>query len=287
MLAASLFCTLVGATTPALAAEEWTVLSNDLKGWREPTGQWFVAGGAHLDPTNPRRLVAEPGGGVLINGKNGTPENLISRQEWGDVEVSLEFMIPRGSNSGVKLESVYEVQIFDSWKVARPTGADCGGIYPRAELLPTYHHIDEGIAPRVNACRAPGQWQTLEIAFRVPRFDPDGRKRINARMDKVVLNGTLIHDHVEVRWPTGHIWRQKEHPRDPLLLQSDHGPVAFRNIRVRPLPPAPKREKAAAARWRNYDLPPGRSITRLLALPPNRELRSTLDSGLPFEAFAR
>ena len=144
-------------------------------------------------------------------------------------------MIPRQSNSGVKLEGVYEIQIFDSWKVANPKGDDCGGIYPRAEQKPKYHHIDEGIAPRTNAAKAPGEWQILEIVFRAPRFDASGRKVANARFDKVVLNGKLIHDHVEVPYPTGHIWREKEKPTGPLLLQADHGPVAFRNIRLRPL----------------------------------------------------
>ena len=35
--------------------------------------------------------------------------------------------------------------------------------------------------------------------------------------------------------PTVHIWREPEHVAGPLLLQADHGPAAFRNVRVRPL----------------------------------------------------
>ncbi|MGA2033622.1 MAG: DUF1080 domain-containing protein [Thermoguttaceae bacterium] len=213
LIAAVLATALLGSVA-AQAADRpqngWYVLSQDLKAWQEPTGQWFTAGGAQIDPKNRRRLVGEP--------------------------VALEFMIPENSNSGVKLEGVYEVQIFDSWKVAKPKGEDCGGIYPRAELTPTYHHIDDGIAPLKNAAKQPGRWQTLEIVFRAPRFDAHGGKIASARFDKVVLNGILIHDHVEVRYPTGHIWRQRETARGPLLLQADHGPVAFRNVRVRPLP---------------------------------------------------
>jgi hypothetical protein len=239
LIAAVLATALLGSVA-AQAADRpqngWYVLSQDLKAWQEPTGQWFTAGGAQIDPKNRRRLVGEPGAGVLINGRNGVTDNLITRQKWGDLEVALEFMIPENSNSGVKLEGVYEVQIFDSWKVAKPKGEDCGGIYPRAELTPTYHHIDDGIAPLKNAAKQPGRWQTLEIVFRAPRFDAHGGKIASARFDKVVLNGILIHDHVEVRYPTGHIWRQRETARGPLLLQADHGPVAFRNVRVRPLP---------------------------------------------------
>ena len=213
----------------------WITLSDDLKGWQKPTADWFIAGGARIDAKNSRRLEGTPGKGVLINGKKGCTRDLISRQTWGDLEVALEFMIPCGSNSGVKLHGVYEIQILDSWKVAKPTGADCGGIYPRAELKPRYHHIDDGTPPLVNAARQPGQWQTLEIRFRAPRFDVKGNKVANAQFEKVVLNGKLIHDHAEVAHPTGAIWRDKEHATGPLLLQADHGPVAFRHVRVRPL----------------------------------------------------
>ena len=145
-------------------------------------------------------------------------------------------MIPNHSNSGVKLEGVYEIQIFDSWKVAKPTGADCGGIYPRAEKKPHYHHIDEGVPPLVNAAKKPGEWQTLEIVFRAPRFDADGKKIANALFEKVVLNGKLIHDHAEARTPTGGDLAGQGAPHRPRsLLQADHGPVAFRNVRLRPL----------------------------------------------------
>lgn len=213
----------------------WIVLSDDLAVWKE-TGEWFLASSVRIDPKNSRRLAATPGKGLMVNGKSGRTQNLVTRQEWGDVEVSLEFMIPHHSNSGVKLEGVYEVQIYDSWKVEKPTGADCGGIYPRAEQKPKYHHIDDGIPPLVNAAKKPGEWQTLEIIFHAPRFDASGKKTANALFEKVVLNGKLVQDHAEARTPTGHIWREKEHPTGPLLLQADHGPVAFRNVRLRPLP---------------------------------------------------
>jgi hypothetical protein len=102
-------------------------------------------------------------------------------------------------------------------------------------MLPKYHHIDEGTAPRVNAARPAGEWQTLDVTFRAPRFDSSGKKVRSAQFEKVVLNGQVIHEKVEVASPTGHVWRLKEVARGPILLQADHGPVAFRNIRVRAL----------------------------------------------------
>ncbi len=223
------------ARSPAAAADDgWVELSNDLNQFRA-TGQWFIAGNAQLDPKNAGRLVGTPGRGVLINGKEGITNDLRTRQTWGDVEVSLEFMIPRHSNSGVKLQGAYEVQIFDSHNAAKATASDCGGIYPRAELTPGYHYIDKGFPPRVNAAKPAGQWQTLEILFRAPRFDKDGHKIANARFDKVVLNGQVVQEDVEVPYPTGHYWHNAEHARGPLLFQGDHGPVAFRAVRVRAL----------------------------------------------------
>jgi hypothetical protein len=51
----------------------------------------------------------------------------------------------------------------------------------------------------------------------------------------VVLNDQVIHEDVDLKTPTGHAWRLKEVARGPILLQGDHGPVAFRNIRVKAL----------------------------------------------------
>ena len=235
---------LVGAITAWLAissgageggSEGWTDLigAQGLEAWRTPTGAWLVAGDARSDPERPARLVAAPGSGVIINGRAGKTTNLVSRQDFGDLEAHFEFLIPKGSNSGVKFETLYEIQIADSFGVAPPKASHNGGIYPRAELLPRYHYLDEGIPPRVNASRPAGQWQILDVSFRAPRFDASGKKVQNARFDKVVLNGQVIHQDVEVKTPTGHYWRLKEMPRGPILLQADHGPVAFRNIRVR------------------------------------------------------
>jgi hypothetical protein len=223
---------------------KWVPLSGkDLSAWRKPTGAWFVGGGVGLDPRDPKRLAATPGRGVLVNGKRGRTHNLLSKETFGDLEAHLEFLIPKGSNSGVKLEGLYEIQILDSWGVKHPTASDCGGIYPRAELLPRYHHIDKGLPPRTNAARPAGQWQTLDVIFRAPRFDRRGKKTANARFVKVVLNGQVIHEDVELKTPTGHAWHDKEVPSGPLLLQADHGPVAFRNIRVRPYGAGESRKK--------------------------------------------
>ncbi len=227
---------------PALAfgsafagGDDWATLIEDhaLAAWRSPTGAWYEAGGVQPDPKDPRKLVPLQGRGVIINGRAGRTTNLVSKEQFGDLEAHFEFMIPKGSNSGVKFHGLYEIQISDSHDIARPKATHCGGVYPRAELLPRYHYLDDGVPPRVNAARPFGQWQTLDVVFQAPRFDQEGKKVADARFVKVILNGQVIHEDVAVKTPTGHAWHNKEVARGPLLLQADHGPVAFRGIRVR------------------------------------------------------
>lgn len=234
--ALALLATLAAAAPddPKDAGAGWIDLTN-LESWRSPTGAWQVVGDVGLDPKDPKRLASEPGTGILVNGKTGRTNNLISKQTFRDLEFHAEFLIPKRSNSGVKFEGLYEVQIFDSFGVAKPKASDSGGIYPRAELGPPYHYVDDGHPPAANASKPAGEWQTLDVTFRAPRFDARGQKVASARFVRVVLNGREIHRDVPAATPTGHAWHNKEVPEGPLLLQADHGPIAFRNVRVRPL----------------------------------------------------
>ena len=175
------------------------------------------------------------GRGVLIDGPAGRTRYLLTKQDSGDLEAHIEFLIPRHSNSGVKLQGLYEVQIVDSHGAKHLTGNDCGGIYPRAELLPRYHHLDAGHAPFIDAAKPAGEWQSLDLVFKATRFDESARKVANSRLVKVVLNGEIVQEDLELQAPTGHAWRLPEVQRGPLMLQADHGSVAFRNIRVRAL----------------------------------------------------
>lgn len=215
----------------------WTELAgpNGLKAWKAPTGDWAEVGSVKIDPANEKRLASEAGSGLIVNGKLGRTFNLVSREEFGDVEMHVEFLIPKGSNAGVKLHGQYEIQILDSFGKATPAATDCGGIYPRAELLPTYRYLDKGYPPKVNACKPAGEWQTLDITFRSPRFGADGKKTQDAEFVKVLLNGQVVQEDQKVPCPTGHAWKNKESARGPVLLQADHGPVAFRSVKVRPL----------------------------------------------------
>ncbi len=200
-----------------------------MENFKEPIGDWFEAGNAKLNPDDEKKLIAIDGAGVFINGEAGRIVNFVTKESHGDVDLELEFMISSKSNSGVYLQGRYEIQIFDSWGKENPVSWDCGGIYARYDGTKTY----EGVRPLVNASKEPGEWQHLLIRFRAPRFNKKGEKIKNALFKEVKLNGVTVHRNVEVTGPTASSLDNLEEPLGPLMLQGDHGPVAYRNIKLK------------------------------------------------------
>jgi len=89
--------------------------------------------------------------------------------------------------------------------------------------------------PHERADRPPGQWQSLHYWFQAPRFDASGKKIAPAKFLRILHNGQLIHESVPRLGPTIASMDIPEASRNPLMLQGDHGAVAFRNIYIRPL----------------------------------------------------
>jgi hypothetical protein len=222
---------------PYLSQPGWKPLLNgkDITGWHADGGgkhEWFATRSVNWRRVfNPKLLDAnrEPGD-RLINGRAGKTTDLVTDEKFGDLELYLEFIVPRGSNSGVFLHGLYEIQIFDSYGYAGPLMVgDNGGIYAGADG-------HGGSPPIVNASRPPGEWQSFHIWFQAPRVDAQGKKTANARVLRVLLNDTLVQREFELDGPTGsHKGDVVEAATNPLMLQGDHGPVAFRNIYIRPL----------------------------------------------------
>jgi hypothetical protein len=157
--------------------------------------------------------------------------NIRTREEFGSCQLHVEFREPtvikgesqgRG-NSGVFLMGRYEVQVLDCYQ--NPTYADgtTGALYGQ-------------FPPLVNACRAPGEWQTYDIIWEAPAFD--GERLVKSAFITVVFNGIVIHHRQELQGPTQHrqLASYTTHaPVGPLELQ-DHGDlVRYRNIWYRPL----------------------------------------------------
>lgn len=145
---------------------------------------------------------------------------------FGDQLLHIEFNVPympdaqgqaRG-NSGVYLGGVYELQVLDSYGLDSQDN-DCAAIYKQ-------------IAPSVNACKPPLQWQTYDVAFRKARVT-DGKVVEKARLT-VVHNGVVVIDDKEITATPGGV-SMEEGNDGPLLLQDHGNDVQFRNIWIEPI----------------------------------------------------
>lgn len=207
----------------------------DLSSFKDPGATWQMAGNLRANLEVPGELVFSKGNDVLVNypTKKKPGKDLYSVNEYGDMDLELDYLMAKGSNSGIYLQGRYEVQLLDSWGVQNPSYGDNGGIYERWDASkPAGSEGFEGWAPRQNVSRAPGVWQHIQISFRAPRFDASGNKTANAVIERIVLNGTLIHENVVLSGPTRGPMSETEVAQGPLRFQGDHGAVAFRNIRI-------------------------------------------------------
>jgi hypothetical protein len=152
---------------------------------------------------------------VLVNDpvqKEGEPHisygNLRTTETFEDFNLKLEVNVPEGSNSGVYLRGIYEVQVMDSY--GKPLDSDnMGALYSR-------------ITPSVAAEKPAGEWQQMDIT-------------LYKRHLTVVLNGQKIIDNQPVKGVTGEALTADEFIPGPIYLQGNHGKVSFRNMVLTPI----------------------------------------------------
>ena len=147
-----------------------------------------------------------------------------SKEKFGDHTLHIEFRTPfrpfaRGQargNSGVYIQSRYELQVLDSFGLSGENN-ECGGIYTVAK-------------PAVNMCYPPLSWQTYDIDFTAAKYDESGKKTQNARAT-IKHNGVVIHDQVDLKDGTPGRDPERNSPAG-VYLQGHGNPVVYRNIWV-------------------------------------------------------
>ena len=204
---------------------------NNLEFFQTPTANWKLIGEIQAG-YNDTMLNTAKGMGILHNDfsraiQNKPVHNLVTKMEHGDMMLEFDFMMAKGSNSGVYFQSRYEVQLYDSWGVKTPRSSDLGGLYQTIKK----GNSMRGKAPMKNAALAPGLWQHMEISFQAPRFDTKGNKTADARFIYVKLNGITLHENINVDGPTISASFEDEKPYGPLMIQGDHGTFAIKNIK--------------------------------------------------------
>ncbi len=156
-------------------------------------------------------------------------EDMITERTFdGHFKLHVEFRVPympkatgqaRG-NSGVYVQSRYEVQVLDSYGLESKNN-DCGAIY-------------EVSAPLVNACKAPTVWQGYDIEFHAPKCE-NGKKVEPARMT-VYQNGVKVQDDVKIPVDNTRAGMGGDPcTPGPIMLQYHGNPVQFRNVWLLPL----------------------------------------------------
>lgn len=183
-------------------------------------------------------------GWVVANGLmtvNKKARNIETKESFMNYQLHLEWQVPANisgkgqsrGNSGLFLASTgdgdlgYELQILDSYKNETYTNGMAGSIYKQ-------------FAPLVNPSRKPGEWQSYDVIWIAPVFNPDKTLKSPARVT-VLFNGILVQNNTVLQGPTQYIGTagyREAHEASPIKLQA-HGdpsePINFRNIWLRKL----------------------------------------------------
>ena len=134
--------------------------------------------------------------------------NLVSKEKFQDFKLEAEFKVAPKSNGGIYLRGRYEMQVLDD--AGQP-------ITPQSQMS-----IYGRTPPAVSASKAADEWQTVEIIV--------VGNRVTA-----TLNGQKVQDNAVIGGITGGALDANETEPGPIMLQGDHGKVAFRKVVVTPI----------------------------------------------------
>src|ERR1700743_1460730 len=166
--------------------------------------------------------------------------NIETKRKFTNYQLHLEWRVPANiagegqgrGNSGVFLASIgkgdagYELQVLDSYNNKTYVNGMAGSLYKQA-------------IPLANPGRKPGEWQTYDVIWTAPKFNPDGSLKTPAYAT-VFFNGVVVENHFELTGQTLYIGKPlyKPYTSAPIKLQA-HGdksaPISFRNIWIREL----------------------------------------------------
>lgn len=201
-------------------------------GTAAPSDAIVLFDGKNLDQWEAEKGGAAPwtlsDGTMTVTPKKG---GIKTKESFEDFQLHIEWRAPsvvkgesqgRG-NSGIFLQSNYELQVLDNYNNKTYSNGQAGSLYKQA-------------IPLVNACKKPGEWQEYDVIWTAPRFNDDGSLKSPARIT-VLHNGVLVQNNTELLGKTLYIGKPfyEKHGAMPLALQ-DHGDlVSYRNIWIRKL----------------------------------------------------
>jgi 3-keto-disaccharide hydrolase len=176
--------------------------SQKTKSWEESDGpaDWKILDGGILE------VVPDSG-------------SLITKRRFGDMKLHVEYRLNEpDTNGGVFLMCRYEIGI---------KNVDGDGPQPGC----AFENLQQPARPIAPALKPGNEWQVLDVDFRAPRLEGNGKTLENARAT-VLLNGIKIHDNVELGPRKGAAKRLGDAAEAPLMLQEHGTAYQFRNIWV-------------------------------------------------------
>ena len=97
---------------------------NDLSAFSNKPENWKIVGDAAADLSKENVLTTTPGKGVLANihahGTYGAQYELITNLKHGDLDLELDFMLAKGSNSGIYLQGTMKFSFLTAGAKKRP-----------------------------------------------------------------------------------------------------------------------------------------------------------------------
>ena len=213
--------------------------------WGDAFALWDSAGWAlrdiTLDPSDTSRLVTSDGYFALVDVAGPEATEFRSKPSFGDGVAHVRFFLPKGGAATLRLMDRYEVLLANGVPDGNLGLESCGAVQAGEHFA--------GAVPRAQAGYPEGNWQTLDVDFRAPRFDEQGAKTANARIVSAVLNGVTILADVELTGASAS-GAQREVPQGPLVLTARDGElVALGDLRFRPLLAEPTEAELAAEGW--------------------------------------
>lgn len=219
-------------TTPSNAPAEtgWRPLFNgqDLTGWKGLVDNPKSRAAMEPDELAQAQAAADEKmkahwkveDGMLVF--DGQGDSICTAEDFGDFELTVDWMIEPGADSGIYLRGSPQVQIWDA--AQHPEGS--GGLYNNQ------HNPSK---PHVRADKPVGQWNTFRILM--------VGQRVTVWLNDVPVAVDVV---LENYWQRD----QPIYPTGQVELQSHGSRLYFRNIGIREIPPAKAATVGQRPTWR-------------------------------------
>ena len=163
---------------------------------------------------------------------------LETENDYKDFRFSVDVNVTPKTKSGIYLLGRYHINIMNMYKARKITPYSMGGVSHRYDedrgRKPKYDGVKPKATTKTNPSKPPGQWQTLEIDFKAPRFDVNGLKTEYAQLISVKLNGMPIHKKQIITGPSQYAPYLNEASQGPILFMGDSAPFALKNLVIEP-----------------------------------------------------